>query len=43
MFDEVSEAMLLDAVAEVFSSETSDKIVCIIDEKHSVFGIVFLG
>jgi hypothetical protein len=38
-----SGGVLLDAGAEVFSSETTEKTVCVIDEKHGVFDIVLLG
>ena len=42
-FDRISEAVLFDAVAVVFATETTDQIVCVIDEKQSVLDIVFLS
>jgi len=34
---------LFDAVAVVFAAESTDQIVGVIDEKHGVFDVVFLG
>ena len=42
-FDRISEPVLFDAVTVVFAAETTDQIVCVIDEKQSIFDIVFLS
>lgn len=42
-FDLVSVPVWLDAVAESFFAEAADQIVGIIDEKHDVADVVFLG
>jgi hypothetical protein len=34
--------VLFDAVAVVFAAESTDQIVCVINEKQRVFDIVFL-
>jgi hypothetical protein len=35
--------VLFDAVAVVFSAETTEQIVCVIDQKQIVFNVVFLS
>jgi hypothetical protein len=35
--------VLFDAVAVVFAAEATDQIVCVIDEKQSIFDIMFLS
>jgi uncharacterized protein (DUF433 family) len=42
-FNRISETVLFDAVAVVFAAETTDQIVCVIDEKQSIFDVVFLS
>jgi Rad3-related DNA helicase len=42
-FDDGSEAVSLNAVAEVILVGNHDETVCVIDEKHGVYDIVFLG
>jgi len=43
MFHGVSEAVLLDAVAVAFTSQTTDEVASAIDEKHGIGNVVFPG